>query len=109
MARSAAQCAADRSDRYDDDVRAALAAGDSRKALRRSYDYLLAEAAKRRDRHSGDGALIDAALAGILWQLAASVPEYSPRRPARRALTPSPDDLLVAFVQAARGDGGQAP
>jgi hypothetical protein len=108
MARSLAQCAADRSARYDGEIRTALAAGDSRRALRRSYDYLLAEAAKRRERHPGDGALIDAALAGILWQLAASVPDYSPRRPARRALAPSPDDLLGAFTQTALGEGGGA-
>jgi hypothetical protein len=107
MARSTVQCAADRSARYDDEIRQALSAGDSRKALRRSYDYLLAEAAKRRDRHPGDGALIDAALAGILWQLAASVHEYLPRRPSRRASAPSPADLLAAFTESGRQGSGE--
>jgi hypothetical protein len=109
MSRSSEQCAADRAEFYGNEIQQALSAADSRKALRRSYDYLLAEAAKRRDRHPGDGALIDAALAGILWQLAATVPEYLPRRPARRALAPSPDDLLAAFAHSARRDGGEAP
>jgi hypothetical protein len=109
MARSAAQCAAARSARYGEEIRSALEAGDSRRALRRSYDYLLAEAAKRRERHAGDGALVDAALAGVLWHLAGSVPDYLPRRRGRRAPAPPAADLLAAFAEAVQQGGGDAP
>lgn len=109
MARSEAQCAEDRAEYYRAEIRDALTAGDSRKAFRRAYDYLLAEAAKRRDHHAGDGALITAALAGVLWHLAGSVPGYRPRRPRARVTAPSAEDLLAAFEDALQQEGGGAP
>src|SRR5215472_318211 len=98
MARSTAQRAEDRAAMYAEQIRAALAEGDSRKALRRAHEFLLGEAAKRRDRNPGEGALVAAAVAGALWHLAADVPAYPPQRPRGGWGAVRPDDLLAEFA-----------
>lgn len=103
MARSAAQCASDRAAHYDREIRELLAEGSSRKALRRAYDFLLGEAAKRREDNPGEGALTDAALAAVLWHVATTVPEHRPHRPrGGPGAVPGAGDLLAAYEESLR-------
>jgi hypothetical protein len=109
MARSAAQCAADRAAMYDKDIRAALAAGRSSKALQRAADFLLAEAKKLREERPGDGWLTDADLAFIVHHLAAGLHAYEPPRPRGCPRVPRPVDLLAVYEDAQRqAAGGEA-
>lgn len=103
MARSTARRAADRAGFYDEEIRKALAAGNSRKALRRAYDFLLGEAAKRREDHPGEGALTAAALAAVLWHVATTVPEHRPHRlRGGPGAVPGAGDLLAAYEESLR-------
>jgi hypothetical protein len=107
MGRSKAKCAEDRERLYDGEIRGFLAAGDDWKALKRAIDYLLSEAWKRREEKPADGALINADLAGLLRDFAATLPSLKPTRPRGFSGTPRPGDLLAVYEEAMLRSAGE--
>lgn len=88
----------------DADVRAFLAAGDTRSALHRARHALEAEAASLRRHDPARAALLDAALAGSLAQIAATLASRQPRRPPGYTTGPPSAGHLLAAYAAARGE-----
>jgi hypothetical protein len=81
-------------------IRAALAAGDSRRALHLARAAYGSEATKLRRRRSADGALTDAEMAASLLAVAEGLGTYKPARSGKRREAPSPAALVAAFDQA---------
>lgn len=81
-------------------IRAALAAGDSRKALHLARGAYGSEATKLRSRRPADGALTDAEMAASLLAVAEGLGAYKPVRSGNRRRTPSAAELVAAFDQA---------
>jgi hypothetical protein len=78
---------------YQARIRAALEAGDTRKALHEALRHLQGEMGKMRRRRPADAALTDAHLAGSISALATALHAHKPGRPP----VPSPGFLLAAF------------
>jgi hypothetical protein len=78
-------------------VRAALAAGDSRRAFHVARGVYGSEAAKLRQRRPDDGALTDAEMAASLLAAAEGMRAYKPVRAGRRGSKPPAPRLLATF------------
>jgi hypothetical protein len=89
-------------------IRAALAAGESRRALHLARAAYGSEATKLRRRRPADGALTDAEIAASLLAVTEGLGAYQPARSGKTRRAPSPGELVAAFDAAlarARGDG----
>jgi hypothetical protein len=82
---------------YQARIRAALEAGDTRKALHEALRHLQGEMGKMRRRRPADAALTDAHLAGSISALATALHAHKPGRPPGCPPVPSPGFLLAAF------------
>jgi hypothetical protein len=87
----------------EEQIRDALADGDTRKVLHLAIGALESEAKKRRDRHAGTGALIDVELAALICATAAQLVHHRPSRPPGCPRVPRPADLTRAFDLAITG------
>jgi hypothetical protein len=89
------------------EIRAALAAGNSRKALHLARAAYGSEAAKLRAHRPDAGALTDAEMAASLLAVTEGLSAYKPDRSGRAREAPSPERLLEVFqatLAKARGE-----
>lgn len=97
----------DRAAATDAAVRDLLAAGDTRGALHAARHELERAAASRRRADPARAALIDAALAGSLAEMAAALPGHQPRRPPGYRGGPPAAGHLIAAYETARAETGR--
>lgn len=94
MARSAAECAADRHARRITGAREALEKGDARRALWVALNAVMSEAVKITDRRISDGQLLMTDVTGMLLEFSAGLHKHRPQRPRGCPPAPRPEDLL---------------
>jgi hypothetical protein len=81
-----------------------LAAGDTRRAVHAARDLVERQAAGRRVSDPAGAALLDAALAGVLVEIAEALPARKPPKvPGYDGGPPSADHLLAAYRNARTG------
>lgn len=109
MARSLAECAADRHARRAADVREALARGDAPAALWIALKGIMSEAKKLLMRRNADGLLTMADAAGTLLAYASGLYEHRPAMPRGCPPAPRPEDLLRMFDRGLSPGPAQGP